>query len=334
MKTVDVIIPTYKPDANLTQLLDRLSEQTIPVHKIILMNTEEKYFDRFIYGTHFNDKYKNVSVYHHSKKEFDHGNTRNRGVMKSGSDIFVMMTQDAVPADEYLIEKLTAPLLQHEDVAVSYARQLPREDCMAIERFTRGFNYPEQSRIKSMEDLEQLGIKTFFCSNVCAAYKRKDFEELGGFVRHTIFNEDMIFAAAAMRAGRRIAYAADALVVHSHNYTAKEQLRRNFDLGVSQADHPEVFAFVQSESEGAKLVLLTAKYLNGHHQKKQIPRLCVHSLYKYAGYRLGKNYKRLSKKTILRLTANPDYWIHYQMKKDVSSIDAAKGYGRNMEKER
>ena len=57
-----------------------------------------------------------------------------------------------------------------------------------------------------------------------------------------------------MKQGYRIAYAADAVVFHSHNYTALEQLRRNFDLAVSQADHPEVFAGISSEGEGIRLV--------------------------------------------------------------------------------
>ena len=45
----------------------------------------------------------------------------------------------------------------------------------------------------------------------------------------------MIYAAAAIQAGYRIAYAAQARVVHSHNYTFRQQFCRNFDLGVSQA---------------------------------------------------------------------------------------------------
>jgi len=36
---IDVIIPLYKPGRELPVLLERLAEQTMPVHKIILMNT-------------------------------------------------------------------------------------------------------------------------------------------------------------------------------------------------------------------------------------------------------------------------------------------------------
>ena len=186
---IDVIIPLYKPGKELFTLLDKLGSQSVPVHQVILLNTEEKYFDQLIYGIRFLETYQNIKVYHVSKREFDHGGTRRIGVKKSSADVFVMMTQDAMPKDDRLIEKLVEPL--QGEVAVAYARQLPREDSTPVESYTREFNYPAKSRIKSAADLDSLGIKTFFCSNVCAAYRREIYEELGGFVRHTIFNEDM-----------------------------------------------------------------------------------------------------------------------------------------------
>lgn len=65
-------------------------------------------------------------------------------------------------------------------------------------------------------------------------YDRRTYEELGGFVESTLFNEDMIYAGHLVQAGYAIAYAADAKVVHSHNYGCLAQLHRNFDLGVSR----------------------------------------------------------------------------------------------------
>lgn len=51
----------------------------------------------------------------------------------------------------------------------------------------------------------------------------------------------MIYAAGAVQAGWKIAYAAGARVYHSHNYSCREQFRRNFDNGVSQAQHADIF---------------------------------------------------------------------------------------------
>lgn len=341
-----MIIPVYRPGRELLSLLDRLSEQTIPVHKIILMNTEKKYFEELMTqtGTDFGKTYGNAEVHHLSRCEFDHGGTRHRAVQYSQAEIFILMTQDAMPADKYLIERLTAHLREgltqeeetteepagtaekesgeaaaerqqrqtadarHVRVAVAYGRQLPGADSSEAEKVSRYFNYPEASRIKTADDLGVMGIKTFFCSNVCAAYRRDIYEESGGFVRHTIFNEDMIYAAGAIRAGYGIAYEAQARVVHSHNYTNMQQLRRNFDLGVSQAEHPEVFRGVPAEAEGKRLVKATFRYMKKKRKLYQFPGFCIQCCFKYMGYLLGKNYNKLPEKWILALTSGKDYW--------------------------
>lgn len=307
MKETDVIIPVYKPDGRLYKLLDMLERQTVPVERIILINTEQCYFDRMIAGTDFWHKYKNVMVRHISKREFDHGYTRKRAVSDSKSRYFVMMTDDAVPADEYLLEKLLAPIWEGK-AAMSYARQLPDEDCGIIEHFTRGFNYPEESFVKSNKDLPEMGIKTFFASNVCAAYDREIYDSLGGFVKRTIFNEDMIYARKLIDAGYKIAYTAQAQVIHSHNYSGKQQFQRNFDLGVSHAQYPEIFEGIKTESEGIRLVKRTCKYLVGIHKPFLIVKLFWLSGCKYTGYFLGKRYKKLPFNVVKACSMNREYW--------------------------
>ena len=303
---IDIIIPLYKPGKELFDLLDRLKKQTLPVQNVILMNTEEKYFEQLTYGTDFVHAYPNVKVYHLSKKEFDHGKTRHMGVRRSDAEVFVTMTQDALPTDDKLLEKLTANL--KEQVAVAYARQLPRDDCRIEEQISREFNYPAASGIKTATDLEKLGIKTYFCSNVCAAYRRDIYDTLGGFVKKAIFNEDMIYAAKVIEKGYGIAYEAEAKVLHSHNYTNMQQLHRNFDMGVSQAEHPEIFENVPSESEGMKLVKSTTKKLFEQKLWWRVPYFYTQCACKYAGYFLGKHYKKLPRKMILALTSNKEYW--------------------------
>lgn len=304
---IDVIIPIYKPGPELLTLLDRLEDQTMAVQNIILMNTEKKYFEQLDYDSiQYIEKHHKIKVYHISEQEFDHGGTRHMGVEHSDAEFFLTMTQDAVPADRNLVERLVQGLTGN--VAVAYARQLPTKDSSALERISRAFNYPGLSCVKTREDIKTLGIKTFFCSNVCAAYRRDVYDELGGFIRHTIFNEDMIYAAGAVKAGYGIAYQADARVIHSHNYTNLQQLKRNFDLGASQADHPEVFAGVSSESEGKKLVGVAWRHLKEKKQLYRFPGFIVQSCFKYAGYLLGRHYRKLPRKWILGLTNNRAYW--------------------------
>ena len=306
--SVDIILPTYKPTRELFDIIERLESQTYPINKIIIMNTEEKYFERLFHGAKFLERFRNIEVHHLSAREFDHAGTRRKAVKYSTADVFVCMTQDAVPADKSLIQKLVDALMKEEDIAAAYARQLARPDCRAIEQFTRKFNYPDESCVKSTSDIQKLGIKTFFCSNVCSAYNRKIYDALGGFEKRAIFNEDMIYAGHAVKAGKKIAYVAEAEVVHSHNFTCMQQFRRNFDLGVSQSDHPEVFAGISSESEGSKLVGDTIRHLWMTKKKRLIPYLFVSSGFKLIGYRLGKAYWRLPAKWVRWCSSNKNYW--------------------------
>ena len=303
METVDVIIPAYRPGKEFEKLLDSLSTQNYPVEKILVMNTEEKFWN-----TAWEKKFPKVNVVHLKKADFDHGGTRCRGARLSDSDIMVFMTQDAVPADRNLIGNLIRPLQENSKVGAAYARQLAREDCAYLEKYTRRFNYPETSSIKWEKDTGIYGIKTYFCSNVCAAYRRGVYLELGGFPHPVIFNEDLIFAAGAIQNGWKIIYNADARVIHSHEYTYRELIRRNFDQGVSQACHPEIFEKVKSEKEGIHLICTLVKKLLKERKYLQIIQLFVESGCKYLGYQMGKHYRQLPESFIMKLTMNHNYW--------------------------
>ena len=126
-------------------------------------------------------------------------------------------------------------------------------------------------------------------------------------MKRTIFNEDMLYAAKAVQNGHRIAYAAEARVIHSHNYTARQQFARNFDLGVSHAMYPEVFASVPAEGEGMRLVLDTARYLVKTHPLL-LWRLFTHSAAKLLGYRLGKMYRKLPAGLVKRFSMQKNFW--------------------------
>ena len=305
-----MIIPTYRPGEEFEKLLERLSAQKYPINKILVMNTEKKFWKET-----WEQEYPLVEVRHLTKEEFDHGGTRRQAAELSDAEILVFMTQDAMPADRELIGALVGALAENPQAGAAYARQLPKKDCRFLEKYTRSFNYPEQSCLKTEKDVQTYGIKTYFCSNVCAAYDHRIYDEIGGFPEHAIFNEDMIYAAKAVEAGYSVAYAADAQVVHSHNYTNGQQFHRNFDLGVSQAEHPEIFAAYPSESEGKRMVKDVTVYLRSNHMSAGLPHFYMQCACKYAGYLLGKNYRRLPKKWVLAFTSNKEYWK--QNRKDV-----------------
>lgn len=320
---IDVIIPVYHPKKEFRTLLKMLFLQTVKPSKIILMNTQDSKEDtkELVEWLSLETKKKTFkSVANNSncpeieikccpvkKEEFDHGRTRHLGAMKSDADYLLFMTQDAVPADYQLIERLMEALLE-ENTAVVYARQLAKEDAGIIEAYTRIFNYPSTKLRKTKKDIVTMGIKAYFCSDVCAMYRRDIYEQMGGFSFPIIFGEDMLFAAKLLQEGYAINYAADAKVIHSHEYTCFQQFQRNFDIGVAQAEHPEVYALLPAEKEGIRLVKQTFQFLTSRRNYWMAIYLLFQSGAKYIGYLLGKKYWFLPKKLLPFLSSNTQYW--------------------------
>lgn len=309
MSYVSVIIPVYNPPHEFEMMLKKLNAQTVKPEKIILLWTVQKGKDRQEEEKKA-DIYRqdNVMIEYVNQEDFDHGGTRRAGVMLTDSEYVLCMTQDAVPYDIKLIENMCKEFSDEKTAAV-YARQLPGKDAGITERITREFNYPDRGRVQNKETFGKYGIKTFFCSNVCAMYKKAYYDEVGGFVKKTIFNEDMIMAASLIDAGYTVKYVPDAKVIHSHNYSYIQQFKRNFDNAVSQKEYPQVFKRVSSESEGVQLVKKTALRLVKAGRIYLLPDMFIQSVFKYLGYRVGLMYNRLPAKLVLKMTMNKYYWI-------------------------
>lgn len=308
--SVDVVIPVYKPDKKFNLLVERLVKQSVKPKHIFLLHTIEDNSNSasaLTEACNLTSSECQILCIDINKKDFDHGGTRNYGASLSETDFVMFLTQDAVPVDRELMKNILKPFATQEVGAV-YGRQLAGPKAGVIEAYTRIFNYPELSLVKSKEDIPELGIKTYFCSNVCAAYRKSVYDKLGGFVTKTIFNEDMIMAAGIINDGYSIAYAADAKVIHSHVYTYVQQFKRNFDLAVSQQQYKQIFDSVKSESEGMKLVIQTLRYLMDEKKYIYIPDLILQSASKYLGYKAGRHYEVLPKDIVKKLSMNPNYW--------------------------
>ncbi|MBM7567986.1 rhamnosyltransferase [Paenibacillus sacheonensis] len=247
------------------------------------------------------------------KSHFDHGGTRNLGAQQARGDTLIFMTQDACPEDDYLIERLLEALYADEDTACAYGRQLARADADALERMARESNYPPVSAKKLKSDLPELGIKTFFCSNVCAAYRKSVFYEMGQFDAPVIFNEDLFFAARCVLNGYAVRYAAEARVVHSHHYSVMQQFRRFFDNGVSMRNNEWVYPYAAVGKAGSRLVRHQLRYLIRNRKWFWIPKLAADAAAKFLGFQLGKRYRKLPARLCVRFSMHRDIWAKLNM---------------------
>lgn len=245
---VSVVIPTLNAGNELNKLLYALKEQSLPAEEILVVDSSSE--DNTV---DICKHYEKVSFLSIPRESFDHGKTRDMAFRRCKGDIIVFLTQDAIPANSEFLQKLIKPL-EDQQTAISVGRQLPKESATKAEALVRSFNYPEESFIRTKEDVPALGIKAFFCSDSCAAYRKDIYLELGGFDFPLKSNEDMFFAAKALQGGYRIAYTAEAMVYHSHNFSLREQYRRNYLQGYEIERHRELIGDVSLNTEGLKLV--------------------------------------------------------------------------------
>lgn len=286
--SVAVVIPTLNAEKQLNSLLTMLGKQTVLPDDILIIDSSSD--DHTVSVA---EAYSNVRIKQIPRETYNHGRTRDLGVQQTVGDVILFFTQDAVPADEKLIEYLLSSV-QDPNVAAAYARQVPREDSSPREKLVRAYNYPPKSRQQSANDIHNLGIKAFFCSNVCAAYRRDVYETLGGFEKDLLSNEDMIYAAHAIRNGYRIAYVADAEVIHSHDLSLREQYRRNLVQGYEIARHQELLGNISSSREGFHMLKAVALPLLKQGRYISVLGLTADCAARYLGSQSGKKQYKTS----------------------------------------
>jgi len=243
MRFTSVIIPTFNAGGELSKVLDALDTQTLKAEEILIVDSNSNDTTKIAQ----NHSCKVIKI---NKQDFDHGTTRNFGVAQTNSEFVVFLTQDAIPADEQMIAELIKPMQTDPSIAICYGRQLPRANARPLERFFREFNYPPQSILKTKDSIPILGLKTFFCSNCCLAIRLSIFNKLGGFKNNVIVNEDMLFAAKAIKADYAVYYNAKAKVYHSHSYSLPQIYKRYFKIGRFFADNKWLLQYGKLKAYG------------------------------------------------------------------------------------
>ena len=243
------------------------------------------------------------------RKDFDHGGTRTMAAGEAKGDILLFMTQDAVLADSKAIAHLIAPLRDHENIAVSYGRQLPCENATPAAAHLRYSNYPDTSATRSYEDRKKYGLKTVFVSNSFAAYKKELLKKVGYFQDGLIFGEDTCTVGRLLLNGYAVQYVSEATVYHSHNYSLPEEFKRHFDIGVLHSSENWLLQeYGNAESHGASYVKSAVLYYLQNGVWYFLPDLFVRCGVKYIAYKLGRGYKRLPDVLRQRFSTNPFWW--------------------------
>ncbi|MBO4678292.1 MAG: glycosyltransferase family 2 protein [Lachnospiraceae bacterium] len=327
--TTDLIIPAYKPDKTFLEAVDAMASQTVSFGKIIVINTEQKYFDRLVYSAKFLDEHKSLDVRHISKREFDCGKTCNFGAKISQADSFIIMSQNVVPDSPEVVAKLISALESDPKIAVAYARQAVCNDYPEMDKYVKRYFFPEDSTVFSAKDLDSIRNGSIRGLNGCAAYRREVFDELGGFVNHIICDEDVVYAHKVLEAGYKIAYVSDAVVVDHTRLAAKEHMKVAFDFGVCVLKNPEVFDYAAVKDNSRKVEKLLLSHLKRKSFSGEAFELRHICRAEKAGYKKALKYSKMSSNDLHKYTANPEYWRMDEILRDRKSVDGHSGYGRS-----
>lgn len=167
-------------------------------------------------------------------EQFNHGATRDLGISLAESDKIVLMVQDAVPFDHYLIERLVAAL-DAPGVAAAYSRQLPRPtaDVLTKRNLNEWLTGRVDRTVRTIQNLsayEALSAqeKYFTCNfdNVCSATNRSVWENIK--FGPVSIGEDVDWAERVLKAGYAIVYEPSAVVVHSHERSLLYEYKRAY----------------------------------------------------------------------------------------------------------
>lgn len=306
---ISVIIPTRNGGSRFGEVLTALRGQNAMPAEILVIDSGSEDETLALAREH------GARIIAIAPEDFDHGATRNLGARAAVGDLLVYLTQDAVPADPAALEHLLAPLAE-ERVAAAYGRQLPGPGATSFARHLRAFNYPAQSAVRCYRDRERYGFKTAFLSNSFAAYRRDLLAAAGYFAEGLLFGEDTFTVAKLLRRGYCVAYAAEARVLHSHNYTLGQEFRRYFDIGVAHALNREILAsFGSPGGEGRRYVASELAFLVRAGEFRLLPASLLRNALKLAAYHLGKRYRVLPRDLARCCSLNRGWWAGSHLKR-------------------
>jgi len=222
---VSVILPTLDGGVLLRRTLDALgAQQFADGFEIVCVDSGSPAADLEAMAA------AGARVIRIDQRDFNHGATRDLGARASRGRVLVFLNQDAVPADERWLERLTAPFTAPVAPAAVQGgiREFAGDDPRAPRRLywdSGGprFNFTRESR-NWIARHDGIGFSTVNC-----AIRREVWEKIP-FGWMPIL-EDKLWQARAREREYRIVAVPEAAVFHTHDYDLGGLIRRSWAEG-------------------------------------------------------------------------------------------------------
>ena len=273
---------TYNAGDEFSEILDLINQQDKILFRKLIIDSGSK--DRTVELA----LEKGFEVKKISTSEFEHGKTRTLASKELSDCRYVIYMTHDVFLQDGAITNLLEFIESDSALGLVYGRQeVDMKKSNIFEKRAREFNYPDESMIKTYDDIDELGIKTVFSSDAFAIYDNDLLKEVG-FFPEVQFAEDMIVAANFIQKGYGVGYCADAKVYHSHNYSAIDEYKRYKEIGKFHREQSWIQeSFGSNESEGLKAVTSEFRYLIKAGKIHLLPSSFLRFSFKYLGYKNG-----------------------------------------------
>lgn len=156
-------------------------------------------------------------IVHIKKPEFTFGRSLNYGCALATGDILVFISAHCIPSHDRWLENLIAPLVDGR-ADYAYGRQTGHDVSRFSEHQVFDQYYAGETKIPQAE----LFVNNANAAMTKAVWARYRFDEAATGL------EDLVFGKQLQRDGGRIAYMADAPVIHVHEETLNETKRRYY----------------------------------------------------------------------------------------------------------
>ncbi len=207
--TVSLAIPCFNAEIFIGQVLDSIAAQTRQPEEIIIIDDGSS-----------DDTRKIVSQFPH--RLICHGSNqgiaaaRNSAIKHASGDIIVFLDADALASPQYIEEMVAG--FSGEDVAGVNGRAIESMQKTIYDKWRKEVLFQEWGDAHREE--------VYFLFGMCAAYRKKVLEEVGGFSElFRISGEDMDISYRIRKMGHRLVYTPKALVYHLRE-DSRETIRR------------------------------------------------------------------------------------------------------------
>lgn len=278
---ISIICPIYNGEKYIENLYRNIKKQKeVNISEIKFILTESK--------DNSEDILKNLKINYEkiSPKNFSHSLVREKAAFEANGEILVFITQDIKIDNENWLYELVKNI-ENEKCEAAFSRQIAYDN-HTIEKYTREINYPKEGRIVSKENIEELGLMAFFFSDASSAIHKDIFRKLNGYDGKNLpTNEDMYFAYKLIMNGYRINYAADSVVIHSHELSFKDTFKRYKDIGKFFKENSYLNNYSANE-RGLDVFKYIIKRIREENKLYLLPQIFMNFVARFIGMKIGK----------------------------------------------